>query len=716
MTQKNKFENEIWPKLMSYITQLLTETKFHKADYINAYKCVSEYCIGRVDYPGPLPYCIRDFIRKWLSQVLKDAETLRGDELLKYCQQQWEKYKTRIIQMFGKHICAYLNRHLKRLRDESKIQEDDIDVLLLHVWRNGPFQSLKTHLTEGLLSLIDRYRNGDNLDTTLFVSVLDSYLFLSSDDNAVSEKNRNIYCNDFERHFLQRTRDYYKSLPIFDSGTAFCEVIKKLEQIFTREETFVQRCLHSSTVPKIRAIAREVLMENRREIIESEVFGLIERSQTEVLTSVYNVLKNMAGGLDFLGNLLMKQIRTDGIEAIRNVAEIALKESKSFVDTIVSFVDTIVRVHHKYQTMLFNVFENDGVLQKYLENACYSLVNDNDVTKSDESTNKLLASLVQYCDRILRKNPKNPSEDEITQILDDIALVFKYINNKDMFQAFYRRMLAKRLILNTSASEDLERTAISKLFQVHDNAYLWNLRKMMADMEESKNLQENFESWRQSQKLNGDVSNVVFSVKVLTYSAWPLQVPDTNFTPPNELEVIERAFVSFYRTVREGRRLTWLHHLFKVELKATYTTRNYIFECSAYEAGVLMLFNDRDKVTRGEIQLATQLNDTFCEEILCSLVKSKILIAEPNNKTKEQQFTLNCEFRGKKKKVILGSLYRKKQEKENEETRHSVEEDRKLQIQVSMTKTSRLLVHILDTKFGAHLLKIIYIRQLLREL
>jgi len=40
----------------------------------------------------------------------------------------------------------------------------------------------------------------------------------------------------------------------------------------------------------------------------------------------------------------------------------------------------------------------------------------------------------------------------------------------------------------------------------------------------------------------------------------------------------------------------------------------------------------------------------------------------------------------KKKKVILGSLYRKKQEKENEETRHSVEEDRKLQIQAAITR------------------------------
>lgn len=42
-------------------------------------------------------------------------------------------------------------------------------------------------------------------------------------------------------------------------------------------------------------------------------------------------------------------------------------------------------------------------------------------------------------------------------------VIFKYISEKDVFQKFYSKMLAKRLIANTSVSHDLEGTMISKL-------------------------------------------------------------------------------------------------------------------------------------------------------------------------------------------------------------------------------------------------------------
>ena len=42
-------------------------------------------------------------------------------------------------------------------------------------------------------------------------------------------------------------------------------------------------------------------------------------------------------------------------------------------------------------------------------------------------------------------------------------IVFKYIEDKDVFQKFYSKMLAKRLVNQTSASDDAEANMISKL-------------------------------------------------------------------------------------------------------------------------------------------------------------------------------------------------------------------------------------------------------------
>ena len=42
-------------------------------------------------------------------------------------------------------------------------------------------------------------------------------------------------------------------------------------------------------------------------------------------------------------------------------------------------------------------------------------------------------------------------------------VVFKYIEDKDVFQKFYSKMLAKRLVGHLSASDDAEASMISKL-------------------------------------------------------------------------------------------------------------------------------------------------------------------------------------------------------------------------------------------------------------
>jgi cullin 1 len=42
-------------------------------------------------------------------------------------------------------------------------------------------------------------------------------------------------------------------------------------------------------------------------------------------------------------------------------------------------------------------------------------------------------------------------------------VAFKYIEDKDVFQKFYSKMLAKRLVGHMSASDDAEASMISKL-------------------------------------------------------------------------------------------------------------------------------------------------------------------------------------------------------------------------------------------------------------
>ena len=42
-------------------------------------------------------------------------------------------------------------------------------------------------------------------------------------------------------------------------------------------------------------------------------------------------------------------------------------------------------------------------------------------------------------------------------------VLFKFLQDKDLFEGFYRQHLAKRLLLGKNGSDELEKTMISKL-------------------------------------------------------------------------------------------------------------------------------------------------------------------------------------------------------------------------------------------------------------
>lgn len=71
--------------------------------------------------------------------------------------------------------------------------------------------------------------------------------------------------------------------------------------------------------------------------------------------------------------------------------------------------------------------------------------------------------LAKYCDMLLKKSSKGMSENEIDDKLAQSITVFKYIDDKDVFQKFYSRMLAKRLIHQQSQSMDAEEAMINRL-------------------------------------------------------------------------------------------------------------------------------------------------------------------------------------------------------------------------------------------------------------
>jgi cullin 1 len=63
-------------------------------------------------------------------------------------------------------------------------------------------------------------------------------------------------------------------------------------------------------------------------------------------------------------------------------------------------------------------------------------------------------------------------------LADTQMVIFKFIDDRDVFQKFYQKKLAQRLVHATSASDDAESSMISKLKEICGFDYTNKLMKM----------------------------------------------------------------------------------------------------------------------------------------------------------------------------------------------------------------------------------------------
>lgn len=68
-------------------------------------------------------------------------------------------------------------------------------------------------------------------------------------------------------------------------------------------------------------------------------------------------------------------------------------------------------------------------------------------------------------DAKLRTGNKESSDEELDKLMDRVITLFRFIQGKDVFEAFYKKDLAKRLLLGRSASVDAEKAMLCKLKQ-----------------------------------------------------------------------------------------------------------------------------------------------------------------------------------------------------------------------------------------------------------
>ncbi|MEJ1280964.1 cullin 1 [Cricetulus griseus] len=613
---------------------------------------------------------LKEFLKNYLTNLLKDGEDLMDESVLKFYTQQWEDYRFSSKVLNG--ICAYLNRHwVRRECDEG---------------RKGIYEIYS--VTNAVLKLIEKERNGETINTRLISGVVQSYveLGLNEDDAFAKGPTLTVYKESFESQFLADTERFYtRESTEFLQQNPVTEYMKKAEARLLEEQRRVQVYLHESTQDELARKCEQVLIEKHLEIFHTEFQNLLDADKNEDLGRMYNLVSRIQDGLGELKKLLETHIHNQGLAAIEKCGEAALNDPKMYVQTVLD-------VHKKYNALVMSAFNNDAGFVAALDKACGRFINNNAVTKMAQSSSKSPELLARYCDSLLKKSSKNPEEAELEDTLNQVMVVFKYIEDKDVFQKFYAKMLAKRLVHQNSASDDAEASMISKLKQACGFEYTSKLQRMFQDIGVSKDLNEQFKK----HLTNSEPLDLDFSIQVLSSGSWPFQQSCT-FALPSELERSYQRFTAFYASRHSGRKLTWLYQLSKGELVTNCFKNRYTLQASTFQMAILLQYNTEDAYTVQQLTDSTQIKMDILAQVLQILLKSKLLVLEDENANVDEVelkpdtlIKLYLGYKNKKLRVNINVPMKTEQKQEQETTHKNIEEDRKLLIQAAIVRIMKM--------------------------
>lgn len=447
------FEETTWNQLRKAVIAIQTSTPI---EYSLECLCqaVSHMCEDKMD--SQLYVNLTALVEQHVKANIVPFLSESGDKLvyLKKMNDYWQSHCQQMIMI--RSIFLYLDRiYVLNNPTVHSIWEMGLELFRDHIAMNNLVQA---RTVEGILILIEKERHGDTVDRSLLKSLLRMLSDLQ------------IYRDAFEQKFLMATKHLYQAegqakMEELDVPDYLQHVDKRLNEEEERLEHYLDGCTRHQLIVTVE---RQLINEHVTGILQKGLDQLLEENRLSDLTRLYKLFSRVKNGTTELCAHFNAYIKKKGRTIV-----IDPEKDKSMVQDLLDYKD-------KMDNIVNTCFERNEKFGNSLREAFEYFIN--------QRSNKPAELIAKYVDMKLRAGNKEATEEELEQILDKIMVQFRFIHGKDVFEAFYKKDLAKRLLVGKSASVDAEKSMLSKLKQECGGGFTSKLEGMFKDMELSRDI------------------------------------------------------------------------------------------------------------------------------------------------------------------------------------------------------------------------------------
>lgn len=661
----DKIKDGIVSKLIRYLETSVPPQAASKL-YVEAYAEVITIS-DKLNQPKEAYTMYVQTLRERLEEERRRQAEGVGEALLGTFLRSWENYKILVFWMYK--VFLYLDKYY--IKNQKKDHSSAVNYLAhegLLQFQRELFLPLACRLKQTILALIERDREGEDLDMDEVKYVLMSFVQVGLQDveivkvrdelraaDAILWKGATNYSHyeaQFEGDFLEETQRYYKAKTKAWIAEMTCpEYLSKAYQTLEEESKRADKYLDPKTRPLLlETVEREIIAEHAATLVEMPETGALELLRNDRkpdLQLLFKVFKRVETSLSHITSKLSAYIESRG----RALVEDSELQADSFL-----FTKALLELKADIDQLLETCFESHSKFQRCRDLAFQSFLNLNKSSAVHVSA---------YIDELMRKEFRGLQESEVESRLTAAISIVVCLSDRDVFITHYTHLLSLRLLNDKSVSDEAEQIMIKKLSLECGHSMVRRIISMFQDIHLSRQLNAEY------QKLT---SSALLTVQVLKTGCWPQQ-KKLECPIPEEMRSCTRSFEEYYVSKHSGRSLRWLMGYGQMEISTLFTSRRYILVVSPPQAYILLLFNSSSALTLQQLLQTTRLSVSALTSHLFKLFnpKHRVLLKQSKGKVVSESDTITVNGNFSSPTVRIGLIPSVKIDKPEEKAKEDTE-------------------------------------------